>query len=117
LAPPSIHNILARLYHLSIVTLTNNLVLYEVCHWLLIKIDNDLGSGDHYGILTVICDGEIATFTVLASPAFMSDSRSKFTSLIFGAGTVAFCVVIKINVEAISDYAIYSQDRSTLKDM
>ena len=44
-------------------------------------------------MLTVICDGEIATLTVLASPVFMSDSRSKFTSLIFGAGTVAFCTV------------------------
>ena len=41
-------------------------------------------------MLTVICDAAIATFTVLVSPAVMSDSRSKFTSFKFGVGTVAF---------------------------
>ena len=41
-------------------------------------------------MLTVICDGEIVTFTVLASPALISASRSKFTSLTLGDGTVAF---------------------------
>ena len=51
---------------------------------------------DDCSVLTVICDGEISTFTVLSPPAFMSDSRSKFTSLTPAVGTVAFYCMVNI---------------------
>ena len=41
-------------------------------------------------ILTDICGAAITTFTVLVSPAVISDSLSKFISLIFATGTVEF---------------------------